>query len=77
MTPAIPQGIPLANAEGKEALPPESLPKRAGTPQPARHKLLPAHVEGVLGAGVKTSSERHVRVANPLQNPEKLSALGI
>ena len=54
-----------------------NLPKTVGTPHPIRNELIPAHVEGVLGADVKTSPKRHVKTTNSPQNPTRSSALGI
>ena len=42
-----------------------SLSKRAGMPQPVRHKLRPAYVEGTLDVDVEMSSDQLKRTANP------------
>ena len=73
MAPVIPPEILLLTRRARRL----SLLKRAGMPRPVRQELTPWHIEGTLGVDIKTSPRQHEGTANPLQNPARLSTLGI
>ena len=53
-----------------------SLPKRAGMPRLARHKLRPASIEGALHLDAETLPDHLMRIVSPPQSLVKSNAPG-
>ena len=72
VAPVIPPGIPLAKAKRGKLY----LPKRAGTPRLARHRLRLVSIEGALGVDVETLPDQLTSIISTLQSPVRLNAPG-